>query len=99
MDGPVTGLAGFGAWEGHEAKFETDEPVDGRRRCRGGLAGVRGDEVLIDTGEGAVGLKFDGLADARLVLTDKLIRETLKGRKNAARTAGTRFDNIDEDEE
>jgi len=99
IDRPLTRLADFGAWEGHEAKLETDEPVDGRRRFRGVLAGVRGDEVLIDTGEGAVGLKFDGLADARLVLTDKLIRETLKGRKNAARTAGTRFDNIDEDEE
>jgi len=99
IDRPLTRLGDFGAWEGHEARIETDVPVDGRRRFRGVLAGFKNDQVLIDTGEGAVGLKFDGLSDARLVLTDKLIRETLRSRKDTARTAEARFDNIDEDEE
>jgi ribosome maturation factor RimP len=55
--------------------------IDGRKRFKGVLAGVEGDEVLINIEEGTVGLKFDWLTDAKLVLTDELIKEMLKARK------------------
>jgi hypothetical protein len=47
------------------------------------LAGIEGDEVLINVDEGTIGLKFDWLSDAKLVLTDDLIRTMLKARKDA----------------
>ena len=47
IDRPLTRLKDFEAWEGYEARIETTEMIDGRRRFRGVLAGVEGDEVLI----------------------------------------------------
>ena len=95
IDRPLTRLKDFDDWQGHEAKIETDELIDGRRRFKGVLAGIEGDEVLINIPEGTVGLKFDWLSDAKLVLTDELIREMLKGRKDAGQIDETQFDNVE----
>ena len=80
IDRPLTRLADFDRWEGHEAKLETAEPIEGRRRFKGILAGTEGTEVLIEVDEGTIGLEFDWLSDARLVLTDELMEASLKGR-------------------
>lgn len=95
IDRPLTRLKDFEDWEGHEAKIETDELIDGRRRFKGVLAGIEGDEVLINIPEGTVGLKFDWLSDAKLILTDELIREMLKGRKDAGQIDETQFDDVE----
>lgn len=79
IDRPLTRLEDFDRWEGWEAKLETAEPIDGRRRFRGVLAGVEDNEVLIELDEGTIGLRFDFLSDAKLVLTDELIKASLKG--------------------
>ncbi len=71
--------------------------IDGRKRFKGVLQGVEGDEVLIEIAEGVVGLKFDWLAEAKLVLTDDLIREDLRARKKAFDEA--EFDEVDIDED
>ncbi len=81
IDRPLTRIKDFETFEGYEAKLETQELIDGRKRFKGVLAGVEGDEVLINITEGTVGLQFDWLADAKLVLTDELIKEMLKARK------------------
>jgi ribosome maturation factor RimP len=81
IDRPLTRLKDFETFEGYEAKIETSELIDGRKRFKGILAGVEGDEVLVNIEEGTVGLKFDWLTDAKLVLTDELIKEMLKARK------------------
>ena len=62
IDRPLTRLKDFEMFEGYEAKIETDELIDGRRRFKGELAGVEGDEVLINVEEGTIGLKFDWLS-------------------------------------
>ena len=80
IDRPLTRLADFDRWEGYEAKLETAEPIEGRRRFKGLLAGTDGSEVLIEVDEGTIGLEFDWLADAKLVLTDELMEASLKGR-------------------
>ena len=95
IDRPLTRLKDFETWAGHEAKLETAEPIDGRRRFKGLLSGIEGDEVLIEIAEGTVGLKFDWLADAKLVLTDDLIREMLRQRKAAGLVDATKFDEIE----
>jgi len=101
IDRPLTRLKDFDVWEGYEAKLETDELIDGRKRFRGMLAGIEGDEVLITLpAEGAdeemtIGLEFDWLSDAKLILTDALIAEMLKARKDAGQIDETQFDQIE----
>lgn len=94
IDRPLTRLKDFETFEGYEAKLETDELIDGRKRFKGVLAGVEGEEVLINIAEGTVGLQFDWLADAKLVLTDDLIKEMLKARKDAGALNEDEFDEI-----
>ena len=95
IDRPLTRLKDFEQWKGFEAKIETEELIDGRRRFKGELAGVEGDEVLITITEGTIGLKFEWLSDAKLVLTDELIRDVLRGRKDAGQIDETQFDQIE----
>ncbi len=98
IDRPLTRLKDFESWEGYEAKLETTELIDGRRRFKGILAGTEGDEVLIEVEEGTIGLKFDWLSDAKLVLTDDLIRDMLRARKAAGIVDEDQFDEIETDE-
>ncbi|MCX7558288.1 ribosome maturation factor RimP [Sulfitobacter sp. F26204] len=97
IDRPLTRLKDFDMFEGYEAKIETEELIDGRRRFKGELAGVEGDEVLINLAEGTVGLKFDWLSDAKLVLTDELIKEMLRQRKASGAIDETKFDEISDE--
>ncbi|WP_138935774.1 ribosome maturation factor RimP [Roseovarius arcticus] len=99
IDRPLTMLKHFAAFEGYEAKIETNDLIDGRKRFKGMLAGVEGNEVLINVEEGTIGLQFDWLADAKLVLTDELIKEMLRQRKAAGETDidETEFDEIQTD--
>lgn len=103
VDRPLTRLKDFAVWEGYEARIETTEPIDGRRRFKGILAGVEDGEVLIeiDSADGrpvTIGLNFDWLSDAKLVLTDELIREMLRARKAAGIIDESDFDEIETDE-
>ena len=50
IDRPLTRLKDFDTFEGYEAKLETAELIDGRKRFKGELAGVEGSEVLINIG-------------------------------------------------
>ena len=95
IDRPLTRLKDFEQWKGYEAKIETDELIDGRRRFKGELAGTEGDDVLIEIEEGTIGLKFEWLSDAKLVLTDELIREVLRNRKDAGQIDETQFDDVE----
>jgi ribosome maturation factor RimP len=96
IDRPLTRLKDFDMWIGYEARVETTELIDGRRRFKGILAGTEGDEVLITLEEGGedvtIGLKFDWLSDAKLILTDELIAEMLRQRKEAGTVDGAEFD-------
>ncbi len=97
IDRPLTRLKDFDMFEGYEAKLETTDLIDGRRRFKGVLAGHEGDEVLINIEEGTIGLKFDWLSDAKLVLTDDLIKEMLRQRKAAGALNEDHFDEIEEE--
>lgn len=81
IDRPLTRLKDFERYEGYEVKIETAEAIDGRKRFKGVLAGVQDGEILVEIPEGVIGLDFGLLADAKLVLTDELIAESLAGRK------------------
>jgi len=76
IDRPLTRLMDFDLFEGFEARLETDRMVEGRKRFKGIVAGVEGDHVAIDLdGEEETALiPFEWLADAKLVLTDELLK-------------------------
>ncbi len=101
IDRPLTRLKDFEAWSGYEARIETVELIDGRRRFKGILQGVEENEVLIeieDQGKPVIiGLQFEWLSDAKLVLTDDLIAETLRARKSAGVINEADFDDIETD--
>ena len=105
IDRPLTRLKDFDTWDGYEARLETTDLIDGRRRFKGVLMGTEkgetGDEVLIeieDQGKPVtIGLRFDWLSDAKLVLTDALIEETLRSRKESGAFDESAFDEIETD--
>jgi ribosome maturation factor RimP len=83
IDRPLTRLMDFSRWSGHEAKIELNAPVDGRKRFRAVLLGLDGTDVMIRADNTDIKFPFRSLANAKLVLTDKLINEDLKARKGA----------------
>ena len=103
IDRPLTRLKDFDIWEGYEARIETTEQIDGRKRFKGMLRGTEGDEVLIELEEQGeevvIGLQFDWLADAKLILTDELIEEMLRQRKAAGVIDEEKFDEIETEED
>jgi ribosome maturation factor RimP len=82
IDRPLTRLVDFDRWIGWQAKLELDRAIEGQRRFSGELAGTEDNNVCINLdGEADTALiPFDWLANARLVLTDELIRESLRRR-------------------
>ncbi len=102
IDRPLTRLKDFDVWADYEARLETTELIDGRRRFKGELRGTEGDEVLIEieepTGKVTIGLKFDWLSDAKLILTDDLIAEMLRQKKASGVIDETQFDEIETSE-
>lgn len=90
IDRPLTRVKDFDNWSGFDAKIALETAIDNQRRFRGELVGVEGDEVLLNTQHGTIGLRLDWISEAKLVLSDELIRESL--RKGSARP-------IDEHEE
>lgn len=101
IDRPLTRLKDFDVWADYEARIETTEQIDGQRRFKGMLRGTEGDEVLIEIEQGGetvtIGLKFDWLADAKLILTDELIAEMLRQKKATETVDEAAFDEIEED--
>jgi len=90
IDRPLVRPSDFVDWAGYEAKIELKELVSGRKRFRGVLEGVEGGEVRIEVamdeqGRQVIGLPIRLIAEARLVLTDGLVREALQRAKKAAK--------------
>lgn len=88
IDRPLVRASDFEDWAGHEAKIELTEPIDGRKRFRGTLEGFEDGEVRIEVDLGEAGRQVIGLPvglidDAKLVLTEDLIREALRRAKKS----------------
>ncbi|CAN5212302.1 ribosome maturation factor RimP [soil metagenome] len=76
IDRPLTRLMDFELFDGYEARLESDRMIEGRKRFKGMLAGVDGDNIAIDLdGEDDTALiPFAWLVDAKLVMSDALIK-------------------------
>ncbi|MGO4387707.1 ribosome maturation factor RimP [Microvirga sp. 2YAF29] len=97
IDRPLVRASDFERWTGHDAKVELAVPQAGRKRFRGFLRGVENGELVIELPDVKEGLEpiarvpLSDLGEAHLVLTDDLIRESL--RRGTAPTT----DDLDED--
>jgi len=77
IDRPLTRLRDFADWAGHEARINLAAPVEGRKQLTGDLAGLDGDRIMIDVRKHErMTIGFDQVADAKLLITDKLIVAT-----------------------
>lgn len=88
IDRPLVRPSDFEVWSGYEAKIEVKQPIDGRKRFRGMLEGFEDGEVRIgvdlgEAGRNVIGIPMALIGEARLVLTDELIREALRRAKNS----------------
>lgn len=77
IDRPLTRLADYQDWKGHEARLHLAEPIEGRKQLTGVLAGVEDGAIAIDVKKHKLmTVTLDQIADAKLLITDKLIAAT-----------------------
>ena len=103
IDRPLVRKEDFTAAIGHLAKLETTVAVAERRRFRGRIVGADDESVTIERDqatygeEPAVRVPFDLIAEAKLILTDDLVREALRRDKELRRAANDDDDIGDDD--
>src|SRR5580658_7974484 len=91
IDRPLVRHSDFDRYAGHVAQIEMTIPVDGRRRFRGTLIGAEGEGVRLRRIDPAAAedpeivLRIDDMTEARLVLTDALISESLRRSKHGGK--------------
>lgn len=84
IDRPLVRKSDFQAGLGHLVKLETSVLVEGRKRFRGKIAEVSDEAVVVERDQAAEGeepsqrVPFEAIGEARLVLTDELIRAALR---------------------
>ncbi|RWB33922.1 MAG: ribosome maturation factor RimP [Mesorhizobium sp.] len=98
IDRPLVRKSDFATWTGHLVKMETSVLVADRKRFKGKIAESDADGVLIERDKAAYGeeptvrVPYDAIAEARLILTDDLIRDALskdnRARKEAKKRRG-----------
>jgi ribosome maturation factor RimP len=76
IDRPLVKREDFTRFAGYETRVELDAPVDGRKRFRGRLEGIDGDQVRMIVEGAPVALPFATITRAKLVLTDELLAAT-----------------------
>nr|B9JGT7.2 RecName: Full=Ribosome maturation factor RimP [Rhizobium rhizogenes K84] len=103
IDRPMVRKSDFVRWNGHIVKCETSILVDNRKRFRGKITDVNDDGFTIERDQVAYGeepkvtIPFSTLAEAKLILTDDLIRDALRADKQAKAEAANQNE-ADEEE-
>jgi ribosome maturation factor RimP len=80
IDRPLVKREDFARYAGYEARVELNEPIEGgRKRFRGKLLGIEGDEIRMTVEDGGqVAFPFPAVHRAKLVLTDELLAAAQK---------------------
>ncbi len=103
LDRPLVRRSDFERYAGNAVKIEMAMAIDGRRRFRGMLLGVDGDKARVRRADAASGenpdvlLSIEEMAEARLVLTNELIAQSLKRGKDTERAAAAADDDESKD--
>jgi ribosome maturation factor RimP len=99
LDRPLVRRTDFERYAGNLIKIEMAVAVDGRKRFRGQLLGAEGDMARVQRDDAQAGepadvlLSIEDMAEARLVLTDALIAESLRRGKQETRAHGNDNEN------
>lgn len=75
LDRPLTKLSHFVRWKGYEIKLETEEKVENRKRFKGKIIDVVGDNIVIAAEDSQYTIPFNAVSKAKLVVTDELWEE------------------------
>jgi len=103
IDRPLVRKGDFTTWAGHLVKLETSILVGDRKRFRGRIGESDEDGFVIERDQPAYGeepsvrIPFEAVSDARLILTDDLIRDALSKDNKARKEAKKRRGEPDED--
>ena len=89
IDRPLVRLEDFARFAGHEAKVELSLAVEGQRKFRGDIVGVDGNDIRLKHEHGEARFPFAHVANARLMLTDRLIEEDLRRARAAEKEDAT----------
>jgi ribosome maturation factor RimP len=105
IDRPLVRKSDFATWKGHVVKVDTSILVADRKRFRGRIEEADEDGILIARDQPAYGdeptvrVPFEAIAEARLILTDDLIRDALSKDNRARKEARKRHAEADQDDE
>ncbi len=105
IDRPMVRKSDFTRWQGHLVKVETSILVENRKRFRGKIVEVDADGFKLERDQIAYGeeptviVPFSALSDAKLILTDDLIRDALRADKAAKAAAANQNDENETDED
>jgi len=83
IDRPLTRLKDFERFAGQEARLELDTPVDGRKRFRGTLKGLKGEQVLLLTEDGEKIIPFSSIERAKLMIPEQVVQPKQPKKTNA----------------
>jgi ribosome maturation factor RimP len=91
IDRPLVRKSDFDRYAGNVAKVEMEIPIDGRKRFRGLLLGIEGEAARMRRDDAEAGgemeilLPINEMSEAKLVLTDELVAQTLRREKAGKR--------------
>lgn len=80
IDRPLMKAEDFARFKGFEAKIETTYPLDGRKRFRGELLGLEGEEIAIRVDNMEFRIPVEAVDEAKLVLSEALIKAHQTGK-------------------
>ena len=75
LDRPLTKLPHFVRWKGYEIKLETEDKVENRKRFKGKIVDVAGENIVIAAEDTQYTIPFNLVSKAKLVVTDELWEE------------------------
>jgi len=96
IDRPLVRKSDFATWVGHMAKVETSMMIDGKKRFRGKLAAATDAGITIERDAPGYGeqmtveIPYEAISEARLILTDDLVRDALSKDNRAKKDARKR---------
>ena len=72
LDRPLTKLAHFEKYAGYDVKLETEEKIDNRKRFKGKISKVVGQDIVLTDEKAEYIIPFTAINKAKLVVTDEL---------------------------
>ncbi len=105
IDRPMVRKSDFTRWQGHIVKCETSIMIDNRKRFRGKIVETNDEGFTIERDQVAYGeapsvtIPFTALSEAKLILTDDLIRDALRADKLAKAQAANQNGEDDDNNE